>query len=188
MQETRHEGSELRFIISGPNGLLEYRATPAFAALVIYEPGCNGEQCDVDCDAENGDEITLAWQAADHDDNIIWRELARVAMQQELANIPQPPHEPSAAGRAFSARLRHVGEEMAREGQFKPAAVDAGVEAVIMRYVVEEGQPLNEAIVSAAADTYQAALARGCNKAQADRLGMYVASVGAILADDVRNR
>lgn len=125
MQEIRHTADALSFIYGGPAGLLEFRIigtkTEFFSVLVIHIPGCEAEGCDDDCDADflPGDEIALAWRVAGFDDAAVWSELARHAVAVDLADVPQPPHEPSADARAFAAHARQVANEMAAEGYFQ---------------------------------------------------------------------
>lgn len=125
MQEIRHTADALRFIYGGPAGLLEFRIistmTEFFPVLVIHIPDCEADGCGDDCGAEFllGDEIALAWRVAGFDDAAVWAELARYAVAADLADVPQPPHEPSADARAFAAHARQVAVEMAAEGYFQ---------------------------------------------------------------------
>jgi hypothetical protein len=79
--ETRHSGESLRFIVTGGHwqGLLEARLAPHFSALIYHLPGCNGESCGKECDAEmtEGDELLAAY-LIDGDD-AVWRELQKFA-------------------------------------------------------------------------------------------------------------
>jgi len=87
MGYTNHGPGALNFLISGSVGLLEFRITPAWAALIYHGAGCVGIDCDpAACDAEGlaGEEISLAWRLADFDDAAVWRELAVRYLAWEL--------------------------------------------------------------------------------------------------------
>jgi hypothetical protein len=77
--ETRHSGDSLRFIVTGGQGLLEARLAPHFSALIYHLPGCTGEGCGKDCDAEmtEGDELLAAYLI--NGDDAVWRELQKFA-------------------------------------------------------------------------------------------------------------
>ena len=195
MQETRHNADNLRFIYGGPTGLLEFRMiagrTGVTPVLIWHTDGCDAEHCTDDCDCEftDGQEIAIARELSSNEQTI-WSELARRALAADLADVPQPPVEPSADQRALIARARTVGEQMAREGYFSNPdtervdlttipdnlidSIKAGIE-----HSWADGVSLEDAILSAAEAMYRQVLDRGGDKARAERLAFVVVEVGA---------
>jgi hypothetical protein len=118
MPQTRHSAAALRWLVDGPQGLMEARITPVFAVLIIHTPQCDGEGCGADCDAEAlpGTDIATAWRL--EGDDGVWTELARQVVEQQEAAIPQPPHEATADQRELAARAREVACWMREAGYF----------------------------------------------------------------------
>ncbi|MFY1686549.1 hypothetical protein [Plantactinospora sp. WMMB782] len=59
-----------------------------------------------------------------------------------------------------------------------PASLIEATKAAILRCWTDS-RSLDEAILEAASDTYDTAIAKGCNNEQAEVLGMFVVTVGA---------
>jgi hypothetical protein len=119
MHTTRHDADHLRFLSTGPAGLLEARITPTFAAVIHHLAECDGEHCaNLDCDAEigQGNAVATAWQL--DGDEAVWTELNAIHTRHEIAAIANVPHEPTAEQRDLAARLWAEGERVAAEGSF----------------------------------------------------------------------
>lgn len=103
---TRHTADSLRYLLDSPAGILEARIRADHAFLVHHQPDCDADHCDDQCDAETGqgDEVALMFQASGSD-NAVWAILRDHAIRADLADLPQPAHEPTFAQRDFAARL-----------------------------------------------------------------------------------
>jgi hypothetical protein len=66
-----------------------------------------------------------------------------------------------------------------------PAPLVEATKAAILRCWTDT-RSLEDAIVDASADAHDNALTRGCDKTQAERLGMFVAAVGAHMQAGIR--
>lgn len=194
MQETRHSSKAARYVYSGPAGLLEFRSFPTTTTivdvLVIHRPDCDAEHCNEECDAEItlGENIALAWRL-DNTDQAVWDALARHAVIDAVADVPQLPHEPTADQRALIGRARAAGEEMVAEGAFEPGPhIDlsnvpgpliAKAKAEITRVWLASEISLEDAITHVAATAYASSRARGRTEGEAERFGLFMAEVGA---------
>lgn len=201
MQEIRYQADAVRYIYSGPAGLLEFRAfatlTGVIDVLIFHQPGCDAESCDTECDCEftAGQEIGIAWDLAGNADAAVWGELARRAVAAAVREVPQPPCEPSAEQRGFAARLRAVGEQMERDGEFTPLTNMFDLEAVPGPVIVaarrtilacwSDDRSLKQATEAAAEIVMrQAVLKHGFTPDKARRRGLFVLAVGARMASD----
>ncbi len=85
---TRHAPIALRYLLTGDQGILEFRISACWAVVIYHARHCTGENCNPDvCDAEAmpGTTVALAWRAEDHSDAAIWRELEIRYLSWELS-------------------------------------------------------------------------------------------------------
>lgn len=87
---TRHALNALRYLLTGDQGILEFRISVSWAVVIYHDLPCTGENCNPDvCDAEAmpGTEVALAWRAENHSEAAIWRELESRYLSWELSTL-----------------------------------------------------------------------------------------------------